>query len=241
MTCPVRKALWSAMVLAIPSFAGAAIVSTTGAVQFVAAPPADVSSNQWESNTIIRAFDERQQLVLPQDLAVDVTVPGTSPSATSTNLSPGTIPAGTRINSYALHYDVVGTRATDNALEATGSVTFGEDILGIIVLSEDLNSSNALLGLPGVTYSGGPDHGLEINPAGGGTSDVITLEPDDRTVTLDLFNASFADDLRVITAAPSTTAVPLPRALLPGTAMLVILTGVLRVMGFGTSRRGRSM
>jgi hypothetical protein len=204
--------------------AHAGIINTTGAVQFVASPPPDVSSNQWESNTIIRAFDEVQSLQLPQDVAVDITVPGTSPNSTSVNLSPGVIPAGTVVSSYALHYDVIGTRATDNALEAIGSVSFSDPILGIEVLSATLNGTNGTLGLASLTYSNGPDHGLELTPGGGGTSDVITLSADDRTVTVDLLNASSADDVRIITAAsPTTTAVPLPAAFYPGAAMMTSL------------------
>jgi hypothetical protein len=179
----------------------AAIISTTGAVS-VATPPADVSSNHWESDTVIRAFAEQQGLVLLQPASVDISLPGTSPSATDQNLSPAVIPAGTLVNVYSLHFDVVGTRPTNSALEAIGSITFSQDVLGLIALSGTLNNSNATLGLPGLTYSSGPDHGLELNPVGGGTSDFVTFSADRRTVNVDLLNASFADDLRIVTAVP---------------------------------------
>jgi len=237
MKSGIRNALAALAIVAGSSSAGAGIVSTSGAVQFVASPPSDVSSNQWESNTIIRAFDEQQGLTLPQDVAVDITLPGTSPGATTDNLSPGVIPAGMIVNSYALHFDVNGTRATDNALEATGSVTLGDDILGLIVISDNLNSSNGILGLPGLTYANGPDHGLEINPAGGGTSDFITLSSDRRTVTVDLMNASFSDDVRILTAVPAASAVPLPAAAWQGSIILSILVGVGIARGEWVRRR----
>lgn len=180
----------------------AQVVSTTGAVTFVASPPADVSSNNWESNTLIRAFAERQALTLSQGVAADITSPGTSPGSADQNLSPGTITAGTMVDTYTLHFDVNGSRATNDPLEAIGTITFGRPILGLLVLSTTENNTNALLGLPGETYSSGPDHGLELTPGGGGTSDVITLSADRRTITLDLHNASFADDVRVVTSAP---------------------------------------
>lgn len=203
------KSWWNAVctAAAITGLTGAeigraAIIGTTGAVVMVATPPADVSSNNWESNTQIRAFNELQGLTLPVDTAVDISVPGTSPSAVDSNLSPATLAAGTVVNCYALHFDVVGTRATDNALELTGSVTFSDPVLGLIALASSLNATNAELGLAGVTYSDGTDHGLELNPAGGGTSDVVTLSADRRTVSVDLRDASFADDLRIVTAVP---------------------------------------
>jgi hypothetical protein len=234
----IHRSIAAAALVGLSAMARAGIVTTTGAVEFVANPPSDVSSNQRESNTIIRAFNEQQNLTLPQALSVDITVPGTSPNAISANLSPGAIPAGTVVSSYALHYDVVGTRATNNALEALGSITFSDNILGVIVLSDSLNATNSVLGLSNLTYSNGPDHGLELTPGGGGTSDVITLGPDDRTLTLDLHNASFADDVRVVTAVDSgstgsgtgsgtgTTAVPLPAAFGPGAMVMATMIGL---------------
>src|SRR5947207_6476394 len=176
-------------VIAITPTIHAGISSTSGAV-VVSTPPLDVSSNQWESNTIIRAFPERQSFTLTQPLDVDITLPGTSPDATTENLSPGTIPAGTIVNSYLIHFDVNGTRATNNALEAIGSITFTDDILGLSVLPDSLNASNPILGLPNLTYANGLNHALELNPAGGGTSDALTLSADRRTVYFDLLNAS---------------------------------------------------
>src|SRR5690349_19346467 len=63
----------------------AAIVGTTGEV-VVATPPSDISSNQWESNNQIRAIVEQQSLVLPAAILADLTLAGTSPSATDANL-----------------------------------------------------------------------------------------------------------------------------------------------------------
>jgi hypothetical protein len=129
-------------------------------------------------------------------------------------LSPATLQPGTIVNSYALHFDVVGSLATQNAKEAVGSITFTDDVLGLIALSDTLNSTNASLGLSGVLYSSGTDHGLELNPAGGGTSDVVTLSADRRTVTVDLQNASFPDDLRIVTAVPEPASLTLAAMLI---------------------------
>jgi hypothetical protein len=200
------------MVLAGVSAARAGVSGTNGAAVFVSNPPADVSSNQWESNTQVRVFAEQQGLTLSQPLGLDISVAGTSPGATDDNLSPATLAAGSVVSSYEVHFDPNGQRATDNALAATGSVTFDQPILGLIINATDLNSTNSVLGLAGVTYPDGPDHGLDIAPGavGTGTADQITLSADMRTVTFDLRAASFADDFRVVTATPE-----------PGTVLLV--------------------
>jgi hypothetical protein len=109
---------------------------------------------------------------------------------------------------------VNGTRATNDALEATGSVTFDETILGMIIQPTVLNSTNDILGLSTLTYSNGTDHGLELNPTSGGTSDVVTLNADRHTVTFDLRDAAFADDARIITS-------PVPE---PGVGILILVT-----------------
>src|SRR5205823_6222602 len=111
-----------------------------------------------------------------------------SPTATDLDLSPGSISAGTLVNSFTLHFDVVGTRPNKKALQALGSITFDQPILGIMVLSQSENDTNSMLGRAGVTYSNGSRHGLELNPGGTG-SDFITCSDDLRTVFVDLHNA----------------------------------------------------
>jgi hypothetical protein len=203
------RCLWFTSFFLLANVAYAGITGTGGAVTVVASPQADISSNQWESDTQIRAFAEQTNLILSQDVADDISVPGTSPSASSNNLSPATIPAGTAVNSYFLHFDVVGQRATANALEATGSISFAEPVVGILALSDTLNTSNSFFALAGVTYASGADHGLDFDPAGDGTSDIVTLTADRRTVAVDLRNASFADDLRIVTAVPEPACISL--------------------------------
>jgi hypothetical protein len=219
------------MMFAIAGPVRAGITGTTGAVTIVANPPADVSSNQWESNTLIRIFAEQQNAAPAAGIAVDISSPGTSPTPQSMNLSPATIAAGTQVNVFMLHFDVNGTRPTENALEATGSVTFDQPILGLIALSDTLNSSNAALGLPTLTYSNGVDHGLELNPngIGNGTTDLVTLSADLKTVTVDLRNASFADDLRIITAVPEPTSLLL--------LVLGLSSGAIRAPSFARQTR----
>jgi hypothetical protein len=204
--------------MAVASAARGGIVGTSGAVVVVANPPADVSSNQWESNTQIRAIAEQQDLMLSQPVSVDIRMPGVSPSQTSENTSPAVIAAGTAVDSFMLHFDPQGSKTAVNATEAIGSITFDEPILGVIAFSDGLNATNSVLGLAGITYSSGPDHGLDFVPGGVGmgNNDQLTLSADDRTLTLDSRASSFADDLRIITATPE-----------PGTALVAGLGWVM--------------
>ena len=182
----------------------AGIIRVGGAVM-VATPPQDLSTGAWESDTQIPVFIEQQNLTLPQAVTVDISQSGTSPNLSDAHLSSGPIAAGTVVNVYALHFDVVGSRATNDALEAIGSITVAENIIGIIVLSNDLIATNGILGIAGKAYYNGSGDGLELNPAGGGSSDFITLSDDLHTVSVDLRAASGSDNFRIITAAPATT------------------------------------
>lgn len=196
-------AIGATFIIAPSAFADTPI--TSGAVQWVATPPSDVSSNNWESNTYIRAFAEQQNLKLTQSLATDISVAGTSPSGSSENLSPSSIASGTIIDCYMLHFDKNGSNST--VVGATGSITFDEPILGLLVTADSQNAANTLLGLPGVTYSTGGDHGADLTPDGGANRDSVTLSSELRTVTVDLNTNYYADDLRIITAVPEPTSI----------------------------------
>lgn len=194
----------------------ASILDVSGAVT-EATPPINLTDGNWQSSTEIRAFQEQQDYVLPQAVSVDITVPGTSPNSTSSNLSPGTIPAGTVVDSYFLHFDPVGK--PKNPVELTGSIKLDEPIIGIIAEDDTLTSSNSVLGIQGDAY---PDAGLELNPAGGGTGDVLTWEADNQTVDVDWRASSASDNIRIITEAspvpePSTAVLP---AVFAGLVML---------------------
>jgi len=171
--------------------AHAAITSTSGAAQKIAAP-ADITTGKLESDTIIHAFEERSSVTTSQTISLDITQPGTVPGTSGSNLSPGSIPQGTVVNSHYIHYDKVG--GSDTIKSATGSVTFGEDVLGLIISLSALTATNATLGAPGTTYPTGSSQHIELND---GT--MITLSSDRRTVSVTLRVTCCADNIRVIT------------------------------------------
>src|SRR4051812_16195189 len=125
--------------IASPIFAG--INGTGGATVVVANPPADIGVGKWESNTEVRAFAERTSFTLPSTITVDRHSPGTSPGALDSNLDTGTIAAGTIVNSYLLHFDIVGAPEGPAGGQATGSISFAEPVLAVIALASSLDAS----------------------------------------------------------------------------------------------------
>ncbi len=166
-------------------------VSSSGAVQLIPAPPS-VQQGALESDTQIRFFSERRGVALSNGVGVDANAPGTYSSLAA--LTPGTVSAGTIVDSYYLHADPVGVGSVVQ-LQA-GSVTFSTDVLGLIVLDPGLTASDAALGAPGTLYPPG-GRALEV----GNPTDTAILSADRRTVTLHLSNTGATDDVRVITAA----------------------------------------
>lgn len=160
-------------IVAIPVVSFAEIVSTSGAVVEITPPPS-VRPDQLESDTQIFAFEEQQSVTLASAVSVDITQPGTYDD--SSDLTPGTIPAGTTVSSHFLHADAPGP-CVDPTLE--GTVVFDADIIGIIVTPSNLNSSDHL-GAPGTEYPTWDRRAMELDTQ----DDFIIEQIDRRTVVI---------------------------------------------------------
>lgn len=169
---------------------GATIVGTSGQVTKIAAP-ASVEFGALESDTTMQAFDEQQGVTLGSDLKVDITGPGTYDD--QTDLTPGTIPAGTLINSQFVHSDPVD----HHHVQLEGTITTDTDILGIAILQRSLDDSD-FLGAPGTIYPTG-QFGRRFNLE---TQDDFIIEQiDKRTVVIHSDVREHVDQVRVITKA----------------------------------------
>jgi hypothetical protein len=180
--------------------ANADLISQTGTISVIAPPASVVVNSGLESDTVAFFFTERKDLVLPGGVLVNITSPGTYNSNAS--LTPGSIAAGTLVDSYYLHNDLVGSPTT--TITHGGSVTFDTNILGVIVLDAQFAASNGTLGHPGTLYSSS-GQGLEL-----GAPDTVTLSITGRTLSYSVGTSNVADDVRIITAG----SVPEPSTLL---------------------------
>lgn len=190
------------LVLACAPFARAGIFGTVGATQI--SPPPSVQGNVLESNSTMYVFVERSGIALPAETQVDISQPSTFHELS--DLTPASVPAGTLLDSYYVHFDPVGT-TTSRTL--TAAVTFDQPVLGIQARTATLVPSIPDLGSPSTLYDtvGGPgaDYG----------QDYVTLASDLRTVGMTFTANSGQDEIRVLVAAPEpVTLAPLAMALL---------------------------
>ena len=196
-TLRTRPACCLATVAGILSLAPAslaAITATTGNITVVPAP-ASVAVGAIENNTTIGAFDERQRRVLTQPLNLDITAVGNYDSGKPA-LTPGTVPAGTTINSHFLHADIIGA----GPITLSGTITFDQPILGIEITDGALDVTDNPLGAPGTTYATGTaDRGLDFS-----LGDKIALMPGRRDIQISVDVLNIADQIRIVTAGNPT-------------------------------------
>ena len=151
-----------------------------------------------QSDTTMYAFNERQCVALPSSLRADITAPGTYDSTAS--LTPGTLTAGTVVSSQLLNADKVGKQKP--FADLNGTVHTDQPIVGIEVLSKELDGSD-FLGAPGTLYPTGDfGRGLELdNPL---QNDFVIEETDAHTVVFHSDVAVHTDQVRIITSFAAT-------------------------------------
>lgn len=150
----------------------------TGGLRTVSQPPASFESNQTTTPNHMLVVPERQSVVLRSPLTVEGAFGRT------------TIPAGTTLSSYLIHYDP--TLAAYSA--PRGSVSFWGEIAVVIGSAAGLQETDPLFGLPETVYETRAFRGLEQK------SDEVHLS-DDRKSASFFFSVSypeFLDEARVL-------------------------------------------
>jgi prepilin-type processing-associated H-X9-DG protein len=163
------------------------IASTEDNVQQIPRPISAVF-NDLESNTRVHAFVERQNYVLPTNVTVDISEPGRYSNDYARTSK--TVPAGTIVSCFFLHYDPIGnTNST-----TSGAITFSNEVIGLIVVTSNLDKTDSVLGAPGTLYANGQrSRGFENN------AEIITLEDDMRTLTIHRFQSTFpGEEVRIL-------------------------------------------
>ena len=186
----------------------AALPRTTGEVRFLRRAPPSVQAGTYEHDCII-IFEERQAVALPQDLIVvrgalfqqDAPQPSVPEKVT--------LPAGTKVRSYYVHFDRVGKGGRD--VESKGSITFARPVLGMVIPFMALKQTDAWLASADTNYETGPNRILEMRfmgwkpntqrPNTSGRFDEVHLSADGLTVTMDLLTGWAVDQFRILVTA----------------------------------------
>ena len=159
-------------------------MSTSASVDEIA-KPADASLGAIESNDLIRLWLESTQVLSSDFNGLDASGAGTYNN--NGDLNGGSIASGTNVSSYMLHFDTVGSQSHNYS----GSVTFKQRILGVIVLDNSLNGSDATFGA-GTTFYTGNNRGWE-------SQESFTIEVGEYEISVSGQVSSPLDEYRVIT------------------------------------------
>lgn len=199
------------------------IETLKGQVHFLAEAPESLELDVLVSDTLLFMFAEKRNHTLLTAIATDLSMPGdyfpdSVPDEQQTweALVPGSIPAGTKVTSYYLHYnnetykDNFDTTDYLNCIgqyQVNGEIKFSTPVLGIIMQAglgemDRLGNSNRELGLPSVDYC--EDNLLHfpgINIADGCQSDRFVLSEDRMALIVKNNTDIHHDNYRVILAA----------------------------------------
>ncbi|MGL6043259.1 MAG: PEPxxWA-CTERM sorting domain-containing protein [Sandaracinobacteroides sp.] len=180
-----------ALLLGAAGAADAAVVGgtvtggTTPGGFFVIAPPAQVGSDNQQSDNVF-AWDEQQNVLLGSALVIDLG--GTS------------IAAGTWISSHGIVFDSIAQQTF------TGSITFDSAILGIVLRTDNLPGSD-FLGTGGTIYNTVTGRGSE--PLAHDTTSFAG-----NVLSFNWRSGTPGDNIRVLTAGtpavPGVSVVPEP-------------------------------
>jgi len=162
----------------------------------VISPPATASLGSLEDSSKVRMWQERSSFVLPVSVRVNAIPSGTATSY-STNYASvvGTIPAGTTVDCYFLHFDPVGSQASTISNQ---TITFSGDIIGIMWNVGTLDATDQVLGSPSTA---GYETGVGARGYENG-QEFVTIGADKRTFTINTwYSTSPGEETRILTVS----------------------------------------
>ncbi len=121
------------------------VVSTDGGTRWLAKPPPSVEEGQLQSANDMFLFLERENVVLPRDIAI--TTEQRRGTQAHFGVEQATLPAGTRVDSYLLHFDPGASEESRR-----GGVRFARPVLGLIARGDQLRATDDLFAAPGTRY-----------------------------------------------------------------------------------------
>jgi hypothetical protein len=185
-------------------------VSVTGEVRTIDAPNTDVSFGLYENNDTAFLWQERTDTVASQSVSLLVSSLAAGEVTMTTPGPAGDLGAGT-YGSYFLHMESdVSTLGGAQGTVYSGSITFSQEIVGLIYNRFENCNSHDIFGAPGTTYpgAGGASCGEVQNfdfarPA----DNWITLSADRKTLTFSQYTPHDMDQIRILTVVPVPAAV----------------------------------
>lgn len=185
-------------IFALAGLARGDIVGESGDIE-IDNPPRSLERHAWESSDNIRVFSERLAVEITAPVSVEFSQQGILYQDRS-NYTPGTVPIGTLVDSYLVHIDPL----REESYRYSGTVTFAEEIVGVIVRWGSMKATTGQFGLTGTQYDARPGHGIEIG------RDKIEWSADGRTLRIFGHASPKIDQIRVL-----TTPIPAPAAIVP--------------------------
>ena len=151
-----------------------------GQTRYAIAPPADLSEGAYLTRNYALLVAEKSGVVLQEDISFQ-----------SIN-GQRTIPAGSVVDSYLLHYE-----PTDNITRAgIGTIVFHQNVAAIIVDTEALGQTDSLFSIPKTRFSKKAFRGAESSEDG----DRIELDNSGRSLFFhfDMEPGGYLDQVRII-------------------------------------------
>ncbi len=174
-------------------------VSVSGNITYSEDLPPSLAFNVYEDDDIVFLFKEQSGIELTSDVDVDLSPLdppaeqqwGPMPTCED---SPGTIPAGTVVDSYLLHFD-----PTAGSVWAYGvEMNFSGDVLGIIITDANMTGSDSECAADGVTY---PDSQWSRSfDCHTGRTETVIVSGDMKNVFMDLFVGGVMEQARILVA-----------------------------------------
>ncbi len=192
--------LLSLAALAVSVPAHATLVGTSYQVGDILKPPPSVLPGQFTNNSFIIMFEERNGLILNKPLALDATTQNITYTS-KTQLTPGLVPSGTKINSYYVHADITDAKVKF----PTQFISFSQEevILGLIVQTATIEETSPIVGSPTTQYDTNQlSIGLHFAPTGKDTVELVPYSTTSPTNTVDfgeIVTNADPTDFRIIT------------------------------------------
>lgn len=182
---------WGVGALGQTSITGEAVAN--GATEWIVGPP-DITFGEVVADGRAFLFREKQGVGLTGDLLLQITKPGIY--AYGATPTPDTLRAGRSINSWFLHTD------TESGGKVEGSFTLPNPIIGLIVDSRELNSTDEIFARSETTYDTSDLRGSILDLQ---DNDQIVISDDALTITFSLDTSGGGDTFRILTSDTQPT------------------------------------